>query len=155
MGDYLTQADLKGRFDNDEAVAFLTGTENTGVPDSDVLDEVIASAEAEVNMALAGRYETPVSSTDAATTAAVKLLALDVAEARLRGRKKPVSEDTQRQLDRIEETLVRLEEGKAALPGAAVPTSTTSTVEPSWSGSNRVINDDSARIFTRETAAGL
>lgn len=156
MGDYLTQADLKGRFGSDAEVSFLTDTEDTGTPDSDVLDEVIASAEAAVNIRLAARYQTPVSSPDAATTAAVKWLALDVAEIYLRSRKtEGLSEDTNRKMERIETQLKAMADGEFVLPGAAVPESTTSTVEPSWLAGNRTLDDDSDRIFTRESASGL
>lgn len=156
MADYLTQADLKGRFDNDVAVAFLTGTENTGVPDSDVLDEVIESAEGKVNSYLAVRFGTPVVSSDAATTAAVKRLALDLAEAYLRSRKKPVSTDTLDQIARVIEDLKELAAGTAVLPGAETPASTASR-DPlaRWTGSNRTLSDTSPRLFSRETTARL
>ncbi len=152
MADYLTQADVTGRFGED--VSFLTDTESSGVPSATVIAEVIDSAEGKVNSYLAMRFGTPVVSSDAATTAAVKRLALDLAEAYLRSRKKPVSTDTLDQIARIIEDLKELAAGRAALPGAETPASTASR-DPlaSWSGSNRTLADDSPRLFTRKTAA--
>lgn len=155
MGDYITQADLKGRFDSDEQVAFLTGDEDTGTPDTSVLDEVIAAAEGAVNMRLASRYETPVSSTDATATAAVKHLTLDVAEVYLRQRKVDISEDKQRQLDRALEQADKLATGEYSLPGASIPTATGSRTDAWWTDSARETDSDYGRRFSRDTAAGL
>ena len=155
-GDYLTQADLTGRFGSDAEVSFLTDTEDTGTPDTDVLDEVIASAESAVNIRLATRYATPVSSSDATTTAAVKRLALDMAEYFLRRRKREgLSADTQQMKADLDAELKALADGDSVLPGAAVPTSTTSMVEPSWLSGDRELSDDSDRRFTRDSASGL
>lgn len=154
MADYLTQADVTGRFGSDEDVSFLTDTESSGTPSATVIAEVIDAAEGKVNAYLAVRYATPVVSTDAATTAAVKRLALDLAEAYLRSRKKPVSTDTLDQIARVIEDLKELAAGTAVLPGAETPESTASR-DPlaSWSGSTRTLSDTSPRLFTRETAA--
>ena len=149
MADYLVQADLTGRFGGDREVSYLTDTEATGVPDTTVLDEVIDSAEGAVNIRLAARYETPVSSADATTTAAVKKLALDIADVYLRLRKPPITDDKQRQLDQALETLKAIAEGEFVLPGAAVPESTAAREAAAWSSANRTIDDSSARIFTR------
>lgn len=156
MGDYLTQADLIGRFGGDAEASYLTDTEDSGVPDSDVLDEVIASAENAVNIRLAKRYATPVSSSDVTTTAAVKRLALDMADYFLRRRKREgLSDDTQKMKDDLDIELKAIADGDFVLPGAAVPVSTTSMVEPDWIPGNVERSDDSDRLFTRGTAARL
>ena len=158
MADYLTQADLTARFGGDIEVSFLTGTEDTGAPDTDVLDEVIAAAEGVVNMSLAVRYLTPVSSSDAATTAAVKHIALDLAELYLRSRRSLLSDVKEAALQAIigeNGILDKLARGLRVLPGAAVPESTASRRPAQWSDTTRVLADTSGRVFGRKECAGL
>ncbi len=155
MGSYATQAELLTRFDSDEDVAYLTGDEATGTPSTAVLDDVLEAAEGQMNMRLAARYATPVVSTDTSVIAALKRMALDLAEAYLRLRKRPVSEDTQRQIDRVLETLDNLADGSNSLPGVAVLAGPTSKRTARLTGSGRTLADDSKRYFTRETASGM
>lgn len=155
MGDYASRTDLLGRFDDEDQVAYLTGDEATGTADTAALDDALESAEGEVNVRLAARYSTPVSTTEASVVAFLKRLTLDLAEAYLRLRHRPVGDDTQKQIDRALETLDKVAEGSYRLPGVAVLASTASSRPARWTGSGRTLSDTSKRLFTRETTAGL
>src|SRR3989337_3538661 len=80
MGNYASVADLQNRFETNEAVAHLTNTiDETGVPDTAVLNEVIDHAEGFINSFCGNRYKVPVSTTDAGVAAMLKGITLDLA----------------------------------------------------------------------------
>jgi len=156
MGNYLSQATLKERFDSERELSYLTGDEDTGVVESNDLDDAIEWAEGEMDVRLAVRYATPVSSSEASVTAFLKRMAADLAEYHLIARKPPVTDTTQAKYDQTIATLDKIAEGELVLPGASTASSTGSRAPRlSWSSSNRTLASNAARLFTRETTSRL
>lgn len=86
MGNYHTNADLKARFPDDAAVAQLTGTTSaeTGVPDEDVLTEIVNGTEGIVDSYINVKWSVPVAVADHTTLAAhMKSMCLDISVYRL------------------------------------------------------------------------
>ena len=157
MGNYVSQAELKSRFDGDAEVAFLTDTEETGVPDTGVLDDCIEAAEADINSRIGKRYKTPVViSGNTELTALLKRKTLDLAEYYLLARGPSVSDQKEKQALRVYEWANAVSKGEFILSGAVTPPSTTSR-DPlaSWTGSDRDLSDVPTRIFSRETMDAL
>lgn len=157
VGNYATQAELKARFDGDAEVAYLTDTEETLTPDTAVLDDCIEAAEADINSRIGKRYATPVVVTgNTELTALLKRKTLDLAEVFLLMRGPSVSEQKEKQSERVMEWASKVAAGTFVLSGAATPPSTTSRDPLAyWSGSNRDLTDVETRIFSRETMSGL
>ena len=157
MGNYVSQAELKTRFDGDAEIAYLTDTEETGTPDTAVLDDCIESAEADINSRIGKRYATPVViAANTELTALLKRKTLDLAEYYLLARGPSVSEQKEKQALRVYEWADAVSEGKFVLSGAVTPPSTASR-DPlaSWTGSDRDLSDVDTRIFSRETQSAL
>ena len=157
MGNYVSQAQLKSRFDGDAEVAFLTDTEETGTPDTGVLDDCIESAEADINSRIGKRYATPVTiAGNTELTALLTRKTLDLAEYYLLARGPSVSDQKEKQALRVYEWADAVAKGEFVLSGAVTPTSTASR-DPlaSWSGSDRDLDDVDTRIFSRETQSAL
>jgi phage gp36-like protein len=157
MGNYATQAELKARFDGDAEVAYLTDTEETGIPDTGVLDDCIESAEADINSRIGKRYATPVVVTgNVELTALLKRKALDLAEYYLLVRSPSISDQKEKQAERAWEWAAKVADGTFVLSGAATPPSTASRAPlATWTGSDRDLTDVTTRIFSRETMAAL
>lgn len=157
MGNYATQADLKGRYEDDREVAEMTLDVESGTPDTDVLDEVIDGAEGEINSYLANRYRVPVDVSgigDAQLTADLKSLTLDIACWRLETRVNKVSESRQAAYDRAVSRLGELAKGTVLLPATAAPSESTSRADVSRYGTAGT-GTDSNRLFTRSTQGKL
>lgn len=157
MGNYASQSDLKDRFDGDAEVAFLTDTEETGTPDTDVLDDCIESAEAEINTWIAQRFQTPVDvSLDTELARLLKRKTIDLAEVYLLRRGPQVSEEKEKQEDRVLSWAKSVGKGEAQLTGAVtVASATTRAPLASWTGSDRDLGDVPTRIFSRDTMSSL
>lgn len=157
MGNYATTAELQARFASAEEAAFATDTESTGTPSSTVLDDAIEFAEGEINSRIGKRYATPVVvSGNTELTALLKRKTLDIAEWHLLGRSDHVSEVKTSRYERAMDWADGVSEGKFILSGAATPPSTTSRNPlASWSTNDRDVEDDAARICTRETMGML
>jgi phage gp36-like protein len=148
---------LKTRFDGDAEVAYLTDTEETGTPDTGVLDDCIESAEADINSRIGKRYATPVVITaNTELTALLKRKTLDLAEYYLLARGPSISDQKEKQALRVYEWADAVASGKFILSGAVTPPSTASRAPlASWSGSDRDLTDVDTRIFSRATMSGL
>ena len=156
MGNYATTTQLETRFDDATELAYLTDNEVAGTPDTAVEEECIASAEGAINTRIGKRYKTPVASTDASVVALLQGQTLDLAEVNMRKRKPPISEQKERQADKVLEWADRVGDGTYVLPGASTYDSTVSR-DPrlTWSTSDRTQDSDDARLFSRDTASGL
>ena len=157
MGNYASQAELKTRFDGDAEIAYLTDTEESGTPDTGVLDDCLESAEADINSRIGKRYKTPVTvSGNTELAALLKRKTLDLAEYYLLLRGPSVSDQKEKQAERIWAWADKVSDGTFVLSGAETPTSTTSR-DPlaQWTGSDRDLTDVETRIFSRETMSGL
>lgn len=157
MGDYLTNAELKTRFEDDAELAHLTDNVDAGIADEDVLTEVIATTEAEINSGVAVRYATPVDvSLDTTLEALLRGKTLDLAEHYLLRRGEGASEIKQDQADKVLEWVEQVSNGERVLVGAITSASTTSAdPRATWSDSGRELPKDSARIFTRPSTGRL
>lgn len=157
MGNYASTSDLTDRFDGDAEVSYLTDTEETGTPDTDVLTDCIESAEAEINTWIAQRVATPVDvSVDTELARLMKRKTIDLAEVYLLRRGPQVSDEKVRQEERVIEWAKAIGKGEARLTGAVTVESTGSR-DPlaSWTGSDRDLTDVPTRIFSRETMSSL
>ncbi len=157
IGNYASQAELQTRFEDTAEVEFLTDKAEASGVDTDVLDDVIEAAEAEIDSALSKRFATPVTITgNVPLTALLKRKTLDLAEHYLHRRGEDESEIKRVQAERVLEWLDKLVAGERNLVGAVTVASTTSA-DPrgTWTSSNRELPDTSARRFTRETGARL
>lgn len=155
MGNYATSDQLIARYDNAEAVAHLTGNEESGVPDPTVLDEVITDAEGEMDSYFANRYLVPVSTTDAGVAARLKSLALDLALVKLERRQSTVSEAKNDAKTEAIEYLDKIAKGTILLPATATLTPTTSRQPVSSFGIASDDADTTKRLFTRDTQRNL
>ncbi len=153
---YTTNAKLKARFENDEAVAALTDTlEETGAPDEAVLTEVREDADGIVDSYLAVRYQVPITTTGHTVLEnRLDSLTLDIAANNLLERGDQVSEAKQRRHDRAIAYLEKVSEGKLDLPVGATLASTDSR-DPLIAYGGPGTSSDSKRIFTRDTTEGL
>ena len=160
MGTYHTNAHLKARFADDAQVAQLTGTESaeTGVPDEDVLTEIVNGTEGIVDSYIATRYLVPVEVADHATLAAhMKSLCLDISVYRLLtegGGVVPTAIKDAR--DAAIEWCKSVSKGEVFLPTPDTEASTESN-EPG-SGYDIGSTGDAAkqnRVFTRDTMGSL
>lgn len=155
MGNYASQADLKARYEDDVAVAHLTLDEETGTPNTAVLDEVIDDAEGEINSYLAARYLVPVDvSSDTGLAARLKSLTLDLATYKLELRTGHVTDERGKAHDDGIAYLDKISKGAVFLPAAAAPASTASRAEVARFGTAGT-SDSSNRLFTRATQAKL
>lgn len=156
MPNYTTTAQLKARFEDDEAVAALTDTlESSGAPDETVLTEVVNDAEGEIDSYLAVRYLVPVDVASHTVLAnRMNSLALDIAVVNLLERGDQVSEAQQRRRDRATAYLEKLSAGELLLPSATTLTTTT-TNEPLVAYGTAGDGDSSLRLFSRETQDGV
>lgn len=159
MGNYATAADLLERFESDEHLAHLTDTaDTTGASDSDRVDEAINHAEGEMNSYIGMRYLVPVAVAtigDAVLTAMLKSVCLDLAVFNLVKRPGIEVEDTvQRWHDGQIAWLEKLAKGQVVLPATATPASTSSR-DPVAAYGTAGTGDDSQRVFSRRTHAGI
>lgn len=157
MGNYASNAELKGRFADDEEVAYLTDDADTGTPTDSVLTDVVEAAEAEINSGVAKRYLTPVDVTlDTELAALLKRKTLDLAEYYLQRRDDNVSEVKSLQGERVLEWVEKIATGDRVLTGAVTVPSTASRGDmAAWSDSGRTLNSTSKRVWTRETMTRL
>lgn len=155
MGNYASRVELQARFSDDAEVAHLTDTEDTGVPDTAVLDEVIDDAESELNSYAAVRNAVPLDvAGDAGLAARIKSLTLDLAVAKLHDRSGNVPEPNEAARTRAIEWLDKLSVGKVELPSARTEASTVSRDPvPSWGIAGT--GDSSQRVFSRKTQEAL
>lgn len=155
MGNYATSDQLIDRYDNAETVAHLTGNEESGVPDTDVLNEVITDAESQMDSYFANRYLVPVSTTDAGVAARLKSLALDLAVVKLERRQSTVSEAKNDGNTEAIDYLEKVSKGTILLPATATLTPTTSRQPVSSFGVASDDADTTRRLFTRDTQRNL
>lgn len=157
MGNYASTAELETRFENDAELEFLTDkAEGSGV-DTAVLDDVIESAENEIDSALSKRFATPVDvSVDTSLAALLKRKTLDLAEVYLHRRGEAASEVKQDQKTEVLEWLDKVVAGERNLVGAVSVASTTSAnPRAAYTDSGRTLSSTSARLFTRKSGERL
>lgn len=83
-GNYHSESDILARFENDEAVAILTGNQDSLTVDSAVITEIGEGAEGELNTYIAVRNKVPVAvSANAELASLMKSRACDVSQYRL------------------------------------------------------------------------
>ena len=155
MANYATTTELKDRFNSEEEVALLTHT--VGTADTDVLTDMLESAEGDINSRIGKRYATPVTvSGNTELTALMKRKTLDLAEFYLLREGDRISELKERQGESVLKWADAIAKGEYVLSGASTPASTASR-DPlaSWTGSDRDLTDVTTRIFSRETMSGL
>jgi len=157
VGDYATNAQLKTRFENDAELAALTDNVSAGIADEDVLTDVIATAESEINSALAMRYLTPVDvSLDTDLAALLQTKTLDLAEVYLHRRGEGASQIKLDQRDAVLEWCEMMATGKRVLVGAITAASTVSRdPRAAWTDNSRTQVSTSGRAFSRETTEHL
>ncbi len=157
MGNYASTAELETRFENAAELEFLTDkAEGSGV-DTAVLDDVIESAENEIDSALSKRFATPVDvSLDTSLAALLKRKTLDLAEYYLHRRGEAASEVKALQAERVLDWLDKLVAGERNLVGAVSVASTTSSdPRAAYTDSGRTLSSTSARLFTRKSGERL
>ena len=155
MGNYATTTDLVNRFEDDAAVAHQTDTADTGIPDPDVLNEVINGAEGLINSYAGRKYDIPFSTADTGFASFLKSLTLDIAVFHLVGaRSDLISEAKTTAFDKAIEWLEKLAEGKVVPPAAATQ-DTTAARDPIAAFGTAGTGDSSKRLFSRETQANL
>lgn len=163
MGSYATVSELKTRFADDEEVAFLTDSEASGSPDSDVLDDCLESAESDINCRIGKLYKTGAGLVALLTgtggsesIAMLRRKTLDIAEYYLLLRNPSQAEQKKEQYLRALELFDKIGDGTFVLSGAITPPSTVGRDPLAyWSGSDRDLTDVDTRLISRETASGL
>jgi len=155
MGNYATNTQLKARFENDAAVAFLTDTGSTGVPDEDVLTEVIGNAEGLIDSYAAKRYAVPLDvSSDTVLAGMLKSATLDIAVYKLLKRGDLVPQVKRDDYEATLEWLKDLSAGRAVMPAAATPASTSSN-DPAPSEGTAATGTASDRVFSTASMSAL
>ena len=156
MGNYAVVADLKARFENDRTVAFLTDDTESGVPSTDVLDEVINHAEGEINSYAARKFLVPMDvSGDTGFAAFMRSLTLDIAVWRLVGpRGDIVSEPKQAAYDNAILWLEKLGRGDVEPPTPDTVAGTTSR-ETDFAYGVGATDSQSERHFTRSQQSSI
>ena len=162
MGQYLVIADLELRFNSTAEVAYLTGQEASGVPDTARENEAIVAGEGDIDSRI-GQVSgyvtgaTLVSSAAAAALAVVKAYATDCAEYRLRmNLGQAVSDDKTKMYERALAWAKLVGDGKFVLTGATtVASSLGRTPVAAWSTYDRTYADDAARNVTRSNAGAI
>jgi len=157
MGNYATTSDLIARFEDDEAVAHITDNEDTGTPDTDVLNEVINDAEATIDSYVSVRHIVPVVvANDSVLAARMKSVTLDIAVWKLCARGDFASEAKTRAYDDALEWLRGVASGKVMLPAAAVQAVTqTNLPAGSWGIPGEQVSGENQRLFSRQTQENL
>lgn len=150
---YSTQSQLISRFDSVATVAELTDSSNLKSPDTDVLDEVRASADGMIDAYLSAIYVVPVDTSVSPSTADLLAgLSLDIGQYNLILRKRRAPEHTVKQRDDAIKTLVKIAERKIPLPGAE-SLAETDAIKPVWG--SRDPSSTSKRSYTRDTQRAL
>jgi len=145
---YATTTELTDRFPDQDTVTHLTNS-NTGLPDTNVLTDVLDAAEAVLESFLAMRYEVPVDvSSDTRVAAVMRSMTLDVAQHDLIATKEFVPDAKVALHDRAIAWAKSIARGEAVLPGSDPVTSTTSRA-------TRLKSSFDEREFTRENQAGM
>lgn len=160
MGQYLVIADLEARFNSTAEVAYLTGQEATGVPDTARENEAIVAGEGDIDSRIGRMYVTGatfVSSAAAAALAVMKAYATDCAEYRLRmNLGQTVSDDKTKMYERALAWAAMVGEGKFVLTGATtVASSLGRTPVAAWSTYDRAYANDAPRNVTRASAGAF
>ena len=160
MGDYLVIADLEGRFNSTVEVAYLTGTESTGVPDAARENEAIVAGEGDINSRIGRMYltgATLVASPIAADALAVlKAYSTDCAEYRLRmNLGQSVSDDKTKMYERALAWAEAVGAGKFVLTGATVMQGSEANPQASWSTWDRTYEDTDVRDVSRASAGAI
>lgn len=156
MGNYATTADLKARFESDRNVAFITDTAESGVPDEDVLNEVINHAEGQVDAYCNMRFKVPLDVAGSTSLAAMmRSVTLDIAEYHLLARGRNVSEVTTALHDKAIAWLEKISAGEVMLPSPETEPTTTARTPLIAFGTANTTSDSSRRIMTRETQGAL
>lgn len=154
MGDYHTRADLQARFEDDEAVAHLTDTSDSGTPNTAVLDEVIDGTEGEMNSYIGSKYLIPVAVGDHAQLAAMmKSRALDMSVFHLLERGDVVPEAKRLAYDNAIVWCKAVASGSAVLPTPDTEAGTASRDPVATYGAPDP--DSEHRVFTRTTQERL
>lgn len=157
MGNYATRAQLEARYEDQREVAAMTLDEETGVPDPEVLDEVIDGSEGEINGYLGTRYLIPVDVVtigDDGLTADLNSMTLDVATWRLETRVNKVSDARQTAYDRVIERLKEIAAGTVVIAATEKPPDTSSRGDVSRFGGPGT-GSTSQRLMTRATQGKL
>lgn len=156
MGRYASQADLKARFENDAAVSHLTDTGSSGVPDGDVLDEVIGLAEGEIDGYVGVRYQTPVAvDAHASLASQMRSMTLDLAVRALYARHNRVSDPIQGARDAVIAILERIAAGTFVLASPDTEPSTAAREPLAAWGTSNVDDPNSNRVFSRRAMQAL
>ena len=160
MGDYLVIADLEARFNSTQEVAYLTGTESTGVPDAARENEAIVAGEGDINSRIGRMYLTGaalVASPIAADALAVlKAYSTDCAEYRLRmNLGQSVSDDKTKMYERALAWAEAVGAGKFVLTGATPVQGSEANPQASWSTWDREYDVDDARDASRQSAGAI
>ena len=140
---YVTNGDVQARLGT-AAYLQLTDDDGNGVADTAVIDEARLGAEGEMNAHLAKRFAVPIDTASfPELAAALKSVALDLIEYRLRGRRPPVPSHVTRRRDEAVAWLRGVTDGSIALPTSGSP-----TTHPSRSES--AIASSEPRLLSRD-----
>ena len=160
MGNYHTNADLKARFADDAQVAQLTGTASaeTGVPDEDVLTEVVNGTEGTVDSYMARRYLVPIAVADHTTLAAMmKSRCLDISVYELvKNGSNVVPEAMEKANLAALAWCLAISKGEAVLPSPDTEAASESDLPQSTYDIGSTGDDDKQnRVFTRDSMSAL
>jgi len=155
MGNYASTTELKARFEDDDEVARLTDSADTGTPDDTVLNEVIDDAESEINSYVAVKHLVPLTvSGNSMLAARMKSVTLNIAVANLLDRSGVIAEPKAASRERSIAWCKDIKSGEAVLPSATTEASTKSR-EPLVNWGTGGTGTLSKRLFTRATMDGL
>jgi phage gp36-like protein len=153
MGNYATSADFIARFDDEDTVAHLTGTPETG-PDLDRINEWLQSSESELDSYIVRRHDVPVDvSLSLGLAQVMKGMTLDMAVWKALGDR--ASEKATAAWKNAIAWAEKVAKGVIELP-AAVTLASTQARDPihAW-GTGADVSSSSTRKFTRDSQAGL
>jgi phage gp36-like protein len=121
---YIVDQDVISRVGTARAVQL--SAESGTTPDAAIIAGARSLAEGEVDSILAKRFAVPIDvSSDTVRATAMYTYALTMAVYQLYLRRPPVPEDIRRARDQVVELLKMVAEGKAEIPGATTPASST------------------------------
>ena len=154
MGYYITNAQLKARFESTADVSSATDSTDPAVPVEAALTDAVTAGEATMHRYLGRRYALPIVIVgDLVLTGLMESCALDLAECLLLTRNERVSEAKEKRCDGWIKWLEEVAEGDADLPGVEPPDPAVVTATSfAWGDNDAEIDDEiSERQFTRAT----
>lgn len=139
---YCTLDNIKAMMDEEDLISF-TDDVGAGVVDTDVTDEAIADADAEIDSYVMTRYSVPLNP----VPAIIKKQSVDIAIYNICSRRQRVSDEVRQRYEDVIKFLEKVPAGKVGIAGAASA--------PASSSNDAVTITSNTKIFSRDKMEGF